>query len=444
VRSGTALCSDPEQALAADRAANLLRALVLVAACVVMALRAPLLLRQPRFWAEEGKVYFAYAYAADGLWRALLAPHQGYYHLFANLATVLALLVPVRHAPMVTTLLAFAAQALPLAIVLWGKAPLWRTLPRSIVAVAIILLTPSSAECWLNAINSQFYLALSAALLLLEETPEAVWRRWAYRGILALAALSGPVTAFLTPLFAVRAWAHRSDREAGTQAWMVGAGAMLQLGIVLTSLEIPPEGAVRFAGLGPANLLAVIANRTIVMPLASSSAAQWVCERLVQAHDAGSDGLIAFGLVVALGALGTFLCWKRPSSQRYLLAASLLLTTLSTISALISAGQTKWVLVWPGTAIRYYYAPSVLLMMAFWGRVDTQPKRWRRPASLLAALALTVGLVLGAADYRPLMQPFVSDDWPVWQEEVAVWETRPGYRLEIWPPPWDMQLVRWD
>ena len=426
------------------RGPHLLRSTVLVTACVIMALRAPLLLRQPRFWAEEGKVYFAYAYAADGIWRALLAPHQGYYHLFANLATVLALLVPVRHAPMVTTLLAFAAQALPLAIVLWGKAPLWRTLPKSIVAVAIILLTPSSGECWLNSINSQFYLALSAALLLLEKTPKTPWRRWSYRGILALASLSGPVTAFLTPLFVLRAWAHRSNREAGTQAWIVGAGAMLQLGIVLTSLESPPEGAVRFAGLGPANLLAVILNRTVVMPLASSHAAQWASERLVQAHEAGADGAMTLALMLALVALGTFLCWKQPPRQRYLLAASLLMTTLSTISALISPGQTKWVLVSPGAAIRYYYAPSVLFMLAVWGRVDPQPKRWRHPASLLVALALAVSLVLGAVDYRSLMWPFVSADWPVWQDQVTIWETRPGYRLEIWPPRWDMQLVKWD
>jgi len=120
------------------------------------------------------------------------------------------------------------------------------------------------------------------------------------------------------------------------------------------------------------------------------------------------------------------------------------MTTLSTISALISPDQTKWVLVSPGTAIRYYYAPSVLFMLAVWGRFDPHPKRWRRPASLLAALALAISLVLGAVDYRSLMWPFVSADWPVWQDQVTIWETRPGYRLEIWPPPRDMQLVKWD
>ncbi len=419
------------------------RTAVLLSACALMALRAPLLLQQPRFWAEEGKVYYAYAYSNPS-WRALLAPHQGYYHLFANIATALALLVPVQHAPMVTTLLSFAAQALPLAIVLWGTAEPWNRLPGSIVAVCIILLTPSSGECWLNSINSQFYLALSAALLLLENPPGRTPRRWLYRGILALATLSGPVTAFLAPLFIVRAWARRQEREISTQAWIVTAGAMLQLGIVLTSLEAPPEGAVRFAGLSLANLSAVVVNRTIVMPIAGARAARWTAQVLAKAHEAGADALLGWGMLVVLVGLGLYLCWGRSSRQRYLVAASLLMTTLATISALIGPDQTKWVLLDPGAAIRYYYAPSVLLMLALWGRVDPRPKRWRRPGSLLAGLALVACLTLGAADYRALMRPFVSADWPVWHDQVAIWETRPGYRLLIWPPPWDMRLVRWD
>lgn len=420
-----------------------MRGLILAAACGLMALRAPLLLQQPRFWAEEGKVYFSYAYA-NPIWKALLAPHQGYYHLFANVATLLALLVPVRHAPMVTTLLAFASQALPLALVLWGTAPLWRTLPRKVLVMLIILLTPSSGECWLNTINSQFYLALAAALLLLEDPPSEAVRRWIYRGILALAALSGPVTAFLALLFIVRGWARRREPEAGIQAWVVAAGAMLQAGIILTSLDVPPEGAVRFTGMSPANLLAVIINRTLVMPVASMRAAQWVADAMLRLQKTGAEIALGWGLFLMLVSLGLYLCWGQPIQQRYLVLASLLMTSLSTVSALIAPDQTKWVLVWPGAAIRYYYAPSVLLMLAFFGRLDLRPKRWRRPGSLFAALALVACLTLGAADYRALVRPFVSPDWPAWHDQVAIWETRPGYRLLIWPPPWNMQLVRWN
>jgi len=83
-------------------------------------------------------------------------------------------------------------------------------------------------------------------------------------------------------------------------------------------------------------------------------------------------------------------------------------------------------------------------MLALAMRITWQRRDWRRLGSLVATVALAISLALGAADYRALMDPFASADWPVWAEQVAIWETRPGHRLQIWPPPWDMTLVRWD
>ncbi len=432
------------RALARRPAATwLTRGAILALACALMAWRAPLLLRQPRIWAEEGQVYLAYAYAAPA-WKALIAPHQGYYHLYANLATLVALLAPMRQAALVTTLFAFAAQALPLAVVLWGRSRLWPSLPLKLLAVVVILLTPSSGECWLNTINSQFYLALTAALLLVEPPPRAPTRRWLYRAILGLAVLSGPVTAFLTPLYVTRAWRRRDQPEAGTQAWMVVAGAMLQAGIALAALEAPDGGLVRFAGISPASLLAVTWNRIVVVPLASMRGGRATATLLLNLRDAGHGAPLGWALLAALAALGLFLCWKRPTEQRHLVLGAYLMTLLSTISALAGPDETKWALIHPGTAIRYYYAPATLLMLAFAARVTWQRRAWRRLGSLVAAAALAISLALGAADYRALMEPFVSADWPVWAEQVAVWETRPGHRLLIWPPPWEMTLVRWD
>ena len=424
-------------------AAQVARGAILAMACAVMAWRAPLLLRQPRIWAEEGTVYLAYAFA-NPAWKALVAPHQGYYHLYANLATLVALLAPMRQAALVTTLLAFAAQALPLAVVLWGRSRLWPSLPRQLLAVTVILLTPSSGECWLNTINSQFYLALTAALLLVEEPPRSAARRWIHRAILGLAVLSGPVTAFLAPLFVARALARRDEPEASTQAWLVVAGAMLQAGIALAALETPDAGPMRFAGITPASLLAVIWNRVVMVPLTSMRGGRAMAGLLLGLRDAGRAAPLGWALLAALAGLGLFLCRKRPPEQRYLALGALLLALLSTISALAGPGETKWALIHPGTAIRYYYAPSTLLMLALSARITWQRRAWRRLGSLLAAVALALSLALGAMDYRALMEPFVSADWPVWAEQVAIWETRPGHRLLIWPPPWEMTLVRWD
>lgn len=55
----------------------------------------------PRFWAEEGSVYFlnAYIHGFSSLWFG----HQGYFSIIPNISTYLATLVPLEYAPIVTT-----------------------------------------------------------------------------------------------------------------------------------------------------------------------------------------------------------------------------------------------------------------------------------------------------------------------------------------------------
>ncbi|HXI26983.1 MAG TPA: hypothetical protein VNG89_01130, partial [Vicinamibacterales bacterium] len=54
--------------------------LTLAIALIVSYSRSPALLRSPRFWAEEGSVYYAYATAHGGV-ATLVAPHLGYFSL---------------------------------------------------------------------------------------------------------------------------------------------------------------------------------------------------------------------------------------------------------------------------------------------------------------------------------------------------------------------------
>ena len=77
-------------------------------------LRCPRLFFEPRFWAEEGSVFFAYAFKHSAL-SALTRPDGGNYDLPRNLASILAVnLAPLEWAPLVTTLFAFGIQLIPL------------------------------------------------------------------------------------------------------------------------------------------------------------------------------------------------------------------------------------------------------------------------------------------------------------------------------------------
>ena len=95
-------------------------ALLGVVAAATLA-RRPELLAEPRFWAEEGVLYFASAFNLP--WReALLGVHQGYFSFFANTAALIAAAtVEIEWAPLVTTLFGLFAQLTPFAMILWGS-----------------------------------------------------------------------------------------------------------------------------------------------------------------------------------------------------------------------------------------------------------------------------------------------------------------------------------
>jgi hypothetical protein len=104
-----------------------------------------------------------------------------------------------------------------------------------VLALLLLLIPYGAREIWLNSITSQFHLVFCAVLIL----AFPVRGGWigAFRiFVLVLATLSGPATAFLVPLFMLRAWIEKSWGRAW-QVLAVGSMAALQLILVVTHPE---------------------------------------------------------------------------------------------------------------------------------------------------------------------------------------------------------------
>ena len=92
--------------------------LLLAVAALAMALRAPIYLLEPNFWAEEGALFFAVAWAAP-VQVGLTYRSTEYLQWWSNLATTTAAtlvhagLVPLTRAPLLTVLFALAPNRSP-------------------------------------------------------------------------------------------------------------------------------------------------------------------------------------------------------------------------------------------------------------------------------------------------------------------------------------------
>ncbi len=394
-----------------------------------MVLRAPELLRTPRFWAEEGSVYFAEAFSHPSA-AALLTPHFGYWSLGANGAALLATLAPLTMAPLVTTLLALLVQSLPIALVAWGAGTWRRSLAQRAAAVAVLVAIPLSGELWLNTINSQFYLAV-ATFLVLTAAPGTPRPR-VVAPILALAGLTGVVSCFLTPLFVYRA-ARERRVDVGFNALVMVACSAVQL-VMFWSVLGDPGVARRFSPLDLPTLGAILTTNSLVWCFGGLHAAQSVATAVLSQR-----GLPEFAVVgwLLLGAVMLFLVWGAagvPRPQRVLIIGSFVLISVLSMVAASGSRSDKWVMIVPGFGGRYFYAPNVILTLLVLANLRRDNSRLRQA---LAVLFLSAAIFHGLRQFRD-----VPVSGPLWRDEVPMWEADSQHQLRIWPLGWTARLTR--
>lgn len=417
------------------------RWLLFITGTMVILSREPLFFLEPRFWAEEGTRYYAYAYhySQGPLWyKGILNVQRGYFSLWPNMAsTVAANLVPVERAPLVTTLMAFLIQLIPLGLIAWSASEFWASPGQKAAGMLICLLTPLSGEIWLNTINSQFYLALVTILVLIEPAENGWRRKWAYRVLLALAGSTGLVCVILMPVYAFLAWLAK-ERERVIQAVILGVCAALQVGLLAGSSVSDSSVRMRLTD-GRLYLLPFsLWTQSIGLVLGGRGWMAKLASRIVSVYEEGSIALVAMWIALTIVAVLLFrwLSLRLPLHERVILLGSYgLVLGLSHIGSL---AENKIALLIPGTGARYYWVPNVVfgfLLIANVSRgTDGKFRSW------LCAMMLAIMLVLGGIGYRATLM--ANRGWPQWRSEIELWRADPAHAIEVWPPGWKVILRR--
>ena len=390
---------------------------LLLAYGVAVLTRWPDILIKRRFWAEEGEVYFHNAWS-ERWYDALFAVHSGYLNLSASIATLLAArLVPLEFAPLVSTGFALFVQLCPAILLVTGGIDWLRNRVTLALALLLLLACNNTGEVWLNSINSQHHLGLCAALILALPTLGG-WLGVFRAALLVLAALSGPGSIFLTPLFFLRAWLDRS-RARLMQAGLLAAFGVLQ--ILMVALHPDPG---REFGIGPRLLILVVYIKHLIEPLFGHGEAARIASRLIETVTSGGPVLpeITITLIAILAIVVT--AWKTADPViRWLLAGG---TTIMAFSYFGSLAPHMGLLVVGGGG-RYEYPPGVLFGLTLLG-ISQRSKGWVKAIS--TALVIWV-IAIGMHDYFRA-NPFFGTG-STWTEEIRRWRADPSYRVQFWP-----------
>lgn len=413
---------------------------VLLAAVLLIFWRMPYLITQPRFWAEEGGVFFGYAYAHPWYETLVFVPsYLGYLCFYYNIVVLAATFVPLAYAPLVTTLACLLVQLVSLAIILWSKSSFWDSRPRKVLACLFLTINPLAEDIWLTTTTCQFYFCLITFLLLLEESENSSnFKKWAYRGLLLMAGLTGPVSCFLTPFFFFRAWRDK-NREYWIQAGILAVCAVLQFICLLANLAAP--GSLtnkRVVAPDVPTIIAIIWNKTLIQPIAGPSVSQGVGESLRELQISGQFGffLLAMGLFLVGFFLLEFISSPLDLTRRIIFLGSYL--TLLILS-IITSIEPKAALINAGDGRRYFYVPSCIVLILLLGNLRFDKNLLKTLRSGLCVVVLLGALVSGLLSYERLS---TRPDLPVWQDEVTCWQINPDYAPQTWPQGWWVRLEK--
>ena len=185
--------------------------MTLVLSAALLVARRPESFSNPQFWGDDG-AFYQMAYT-DG-WKVLFLPYAGYQHLFSRMVAEGAIFVDPRWVPAFFVGCASLATLYVAARTQSARSPL----PRVAACAFAVVLVPDAFEVLHSLVNVQWVLAGGLLLLLISADPH----RWIEYGHDLIAAVvlgfEGPFSAFLAPLFIVRALFRRS-----AASWIVAA-----------------------------------------------------------------------------------------------------------------------------------------------------------------------------------------------------------------------------
>lgn len=344
--------------------------------------RTPALFLHPRFWAEEGDLYYAnmqHLRTAAGL----LYVTNGNFQFLTNLAVESTLHVPARYGAVVTTYASLAIALLCCRMIAGLLASRGCSSASIVAACAMFALQPAGYEVFLSATNLQWVCSVITLMLLLsarDGTPAA-----AIAGrclLLAALGLTGTTSCILLPVFALGSWLNPT-RE---RLWLSGTLAAMtavQAAVVLTHLD----HANRSFTLSAASLVP-LALQTVLTDVVPQTVLDGI-GAAIRPGDAVADGIAWQISIVAMAAFALVVVVARDvlgRSAAVLLSAAFVFVSL--VNVFGALGEADGLLSgWTGG--RYFFLANTCLIVMACAALDSANAVGRAMAAAFCALFLS-------------------------------------------------------
>ena len=355
----------------------------------------------PRFWAEEGNVYFYDAYVNGA--SSLLHGHQGYFSLIPNFATYLATLFSLDMAPYLTLTSALIVQLIPFILISHSKSEFLDSPYKKIIASLIVMFAGNTEEIWLNTINSQFHFVVIAFLILIENKKNLPRTKMNILAFLTIASgLSGVPANILMPFFGLKFYLFKQKQDL-TLFLILISTTLVQAYFILTSEHL--SGRIFELNLDQFFALATVVIGSLV--------------------DHPFIFNIYTGALIA-SPLFLYLIIRHKTTWKEIVFFFVPAVTLSVVMVYTSLGMQG--------GGRYFYPVAVILMMGVMSLAfNSSTNTYFRAYFIIYLLS---GIVPGIRDYPFREGATTGKSWPTWSDEVKRFEKGETTTLSI-SPQWE-------
>lgn len=394
----------------------------------ILFLRAPELIIKGRFWAEEGTLYFKYAWEHNILQSIVFVYFRcGYYYLSANLSAIISTFVPLEFSAMISTWIAFGITILVIGVVYFVPSHLLKSeFCKVLFCLDLIVGSQIVAEVYCNNINTQVYWGIMGVIILFSNL-----NKWYNEHdylkirlinlVLLIASFSGLYCVILFPFFVLR-YLLEKNKQSLTHVKVMAAPFLIQLGIVVYSKF--------FGGLASSKLNTESFN---IKNLFYSLRYQFVTPIIGYSASRKISWLAVAMLIACILIMWGVVLWINRTDRLLVLELVALLTLFAYYFAYVQIGALGGV-----AGGRYAVVSGSIIYLLILICVEKLCAiNQKKALKVFLALAL-VPILIGGYDWQGNSNSGRLDfkNNPNWKQEVQMRKTDNTYKLQVWPAGW--------
>ena len=397
--------------------------------------RSPYIFLNSRFAAEEGFSFFEYVWE-NGFFKGLFFfdNFAGYFNLIANMLVSISSLIKIEYSPFITVYGSFIFIILPIYFILFRESELFNTdLKRYIGSLLIFIAPPLVPEVWVNSINSQVYLCISAIIILFMINLNNFQKKINYL-IIFIAGFSGVYSCCLLPLFFINYFLKKNLYNF-TNFIILFFSSLIQFYFVLRSkINNHLMEKVLVADLD-LNIMINYVYNILAKPIFGRQITHFIWSDIIHLI----PGINYFYLfIIIFLILIIFLFYNYKNLFRVIIKDKTLIYLVYiffAISILVLVGAA-------GDYVggRYAVIPGVtLLLIILHLTFEMQGKKIK----IFFTILISISLISGINEFRPptknVKHQYINFldciNCPVWKNEIKKWKNNNNYIIKIWPYP---------